>query len=253
MAERGCFLDAGFMEYPAAYRVLHTLSMKRIAGSVKDTLMLVEHGHTLTIGRSGGFQHIMVPPDQLARLGIKVYEVDRGGNITYHGPGQLVGYPVLDLNRRGKDIHRYVRQLEEVIIKSLARYGIRAGRRENHPGVWVGRDKIAALGVAVQKWVTKHGFSLNISCDLEHFRLIVPCGITDGGVTSLARLLGKEPDFEEVSRLVRDMFANVFDMELEKVSLEDLLGPQAGAAPGEAVIIEEAVFPGRREIGAGIK
>lgn len=253
MAERGFFLDAGFLDYQAAYRILHALSQKRIAGCVNDVLMLVEHSPTLTVGRSGGFQNIRVPPEELERRGIKVYEVERGGDVTYHGPGQLVGYPVLDLKRRGRDIHRYVRQLEEVIIKSLARYGILAGRREKHPGVWVGRDKIAALGVAVKKWVTMHGFAFNISCDLDYFRMIVPCGITDGGVTSLARLLEKEPDFREASRVVRDVFATVFDMELEKVSLDELLGPQAGAAAGEAVIIEEAMFPGRRAIEAGTK
>lgn len=249
MAVRGCFLDAGFLDYPVAYRILHALSLRRIAGSINDVLMLVEHSPTFTVGRSGGFHNIKVPHEQLARQGIKVYEVDRGGDITYHGPGQLVGYPVLDLKRHGRDIHLYVRRLEEVIIKSLARYGIRAGRRENYPGVWVGRNKIAALGVAVKKWVTMHGFAFNISCDLDHFRMIVPCGITDGGVTSLARQLGKGPDFREVSRVVRDMFATVFYMELEEVSLEELVGPQAEAAPGEAVS-GDALFSGCRAIGA---
>lgn len=248
MAQQACFLDAGFLDYPASYRILQALARRRIAGLIDDVLMLVEHSPTLTVGRSGGFQNIKVPRDQLARQGIKVYEVDRGGDVTYHGPGQLVGYPVLDLKRHGRDIHLYVRRLEEVIVKSLAIYGIKAGRRENHPGVWVGRDKIAALGVAVKNWVTTHGFAFNISCNLDHFRLIVPCGIADGGVTSLARQLGKDPDFREVSRVVREMFASVFDVDLKKVSLEELAGPEAGAASGEA-LIGEALPSGRRAVG----
>ncbi|MHB8918623.1 MAG: lipoyl(octanoyl) transferase LipB [Desulfocucumaceae bacterium] len=252
MAEQTCYLDAGFLDYPVSYRILHTLSRRRIAGFINDVLMLVEHSPTLTVGRSGGLQNIKVPREQLERQGIKVYEVDRGGNIPYHGPGQLVGYPVLDLKRHGQDIHRYIRQLEEVIIKSLAIYGIRAGRRENHPGVWVGGDKVAALGVAVKNWVTMHGFAFNISCNLDHFRMIVPCGITDGGVTSLARQLGKEPDFREVSRVVRDMFASVFDMELKKVSLEELVGPEAESPFGEAVV-EGVQSSGCRAIGAGVQ
>lgn len=233
MGNQGCFLDIGFLNYQDAYRIQHALNQRRIAGLIEDVLILVEHSPTLTVGRDGGLQNIRVPRELLVRQGIIVYEVERGGNITYHGPGQLVGYPILDLKQRGKDLHRYVRQLEEVIIKSLASYGVRAGRRENYPGVWVGTEKIAALGVAVKKWVTMHGFAFNISCNLDHLQLIVPCGISGYGVTSLARCLGQKPDFREVSRLVRDTFAEVFEIELKKVSLEELLGPEGEIATGE--------------------
>lgn len=233
MGTQGCFLDLGFRDYLEAYRIQQALNRRRAAGVIRDVLILVEHNPTLTLGRSGGFQNIVVPQEQLANQGISLYEVERGGDVTYHGPGQLVGYPILDLKPRDKDLHRYVRQLEEVIIKSLAGYGVRAGRREGYPGVWVGREKIAALGVAVKKWVTMHGFALNISCNLEHFRLIVPCGIAGCGVTSLASLLGREPDFLQVAQLVKDKFAEVFDLELDQVSLEELLEPEGEMPSGK--------------------
>lgn len=233
MAAQGYFLDLGFRDYQEAYRIQQALNQRRVDGVIRDNLILVEHNPTLTVGRSGGFQNIVVPREQLANQGVSLYEVERGGDVTYHGPGQLVGYPILDLKSRDKDLHRYVRQLEEVIIKSLDVYGVRAGRREGYPGVWVGREKIAALGVAVKKWVTMHGFAFNISCNLEHFRWIVPCGIAECGVTSLARLLGREPDFRQVSQLVKDKFAEVFELELEKVLLEELLGPEGEMPSGK--------------------
>lgn len=194
----------------------------RIAGVIKDVLILVEHAPVLTVGRNGGFQNILAAGEALKSQGISVYEVERGGDITYHGPGQLVGYPIIDLKMRDRDLHRYVRQLEEVIIRTLDCYGIIAGRKDGYPGVWVGSRKIAALGVAVKKWVTMHGFALNIACNLEHFQLIVPCGISGCGVTSMVDVLGREQDFAAVSRVVRDKFAWVFEVELEPLSLNDL-------------------------------
>ncbi|MBO8168934.1 MAG: lipoyl(octanoyl) transferase LipB [Thermoanaerobacteraceae bacterium] len=222
MTAHGYFLDIGFTDYMEAYLIQQTLQRMRIAGAIKDTLILVEHAPVLTIGRSGGRQNILATEEMLERQGISVCEVERGGDITYHGPGQLVGYPIIDLKMRGRDLHRYVRQLEEVIIRTLNCYSIIAGRKDGYPGVWVGNRKIAALGVAVKKWVTMHGFALNITCNLEHFQLIVPCGISGYGVTSMVDVLGQEPDFDAVSRIVRDKFAEVFEVELEPVSLNDL-------------------------------
>lgn len=218
------FIDLGFQAYQETYEIQQVLNQRRIDGLIADVLILVEHNPTLTIGRNGGLTNILVPREQLLRQGINVHEIERGGNVTYHGPGQLVGYPILDLSLRNKDLHRYARQLEEVIIKTLAYYGIEGGRREGYPGVWVGDEKIAAIGVSVKKWVTKHGFAFNISCNLDHFSLIVPCGITNCKVTSLARIIGQEPDFHQVAKMVKESFAEVFEKELQEVSLEKLLG-----------------------------
>ena len=159
-----------------------------------DLLLLVEHPPTFTIGRGGGAAHLLASPAELAALGARVHEVDRGGDITYHGPGQLVGYPILDLLGRGRDVHRYLRLLEEALIRALADLGVAAGRLPPHTGVWVGDEKVAAIGVKISRGVTLHGFALNVAPDLRHFEAIVPCGIRDKGVTSLERLLGRAPD-----------------------------------------------------------
>ncbi|MHB1653591.1 MAG: lipoyl(octanoyl) transferase LipB [Desulfitobacteriaceae bacterium] len=218
------FIDLGFQAYQETYAIQQVINQRRIDGLNGDVLILVEHTPTLTIGRNGGLQNILAPRELLRREGITVHEIERGGNVTYHGPGQLVAYPILDLSQRNKDLHRYARQLEEVIIKTLAYYGIKGRRREGYPGVWVGDEKIAFLGVAVNKWVTKHGFAFNIACNLNHFKLIVPCGIPNCKVTSLAKMLGREPDFHQVSEKVKESFAEVFEKELQEASLEELLG-----------------------------
>lgn len=218
------FIDLGFREYQETYEIQQAINQRRIEGLIDDVLIIVEHPPTLTIGRNGGLQNILAPHELLQREGITVHEIERGGNVTYHGPGQLVAYPIINLNFRNKDLHMYARQLEEVIIKTLAYYGIRGCRREVYPGVWVGDEKIAFLGVAVKKWVTKHGFAFNISCNLDHFKLIVPCGIPNVKITSLARILGKEPDFSQVCKQVKYSFSVVFEKELQDANLEDLLG-----------------------------
>lgn len=217
------FIDLGYREYQETYEIQQVINQRRIDGLIDDVLILVEHNPTLTLGRNGGFTNILVSREQLLRQEITVYEIERGGNVTYHGPGQLVGYPILDLSLRNKDLHRYACQLEEVIIKTLAHYGIEGGRREGYPGVWVGDEKIAAQGVSVKKWVTKHGFALNISCNLEHYKLIVPCGITNCKVTSLTKILGQQPDFQQVAKMVKNSFGEVFDKELREASVEELL------------------------------
>ena len=186
----------------------------RRAGVIGDTLLLLEHPHVLTLGvrGDGGRGHILASADVLAARGIEVHETGRGGDITYHGPGQLVGYPIIDLNPGRRDVHRYVRDLETVLIRTAADYGIQAGRVEGLTGVWVGDDKLAAIGVRIARWVTSHGFALNVSTNLDHFKLIVPCGIADRGVTSLERLLGRGLETTEVENRIIEHFSNVFDL-----------------------------------------
>ena len=179
---------------------------------VPDILLLVGHPHVLTLGvrGDGGRSHILAAPDVLAERGVEVHEAGRGGDITYHGPGQLVGYPIVDLAPDRRDVHRYVRDLEEVLIRTAAGYGIEAGRVEGLTGVWVGRDKLAAIGVRIARWITSHGFALNVTTDLSYFDLVVPCGIHDRGVTSLARLLGRPVDILDAEERVAAEFSAVF-------------------------------------------
>jgi lipoyl(octanoyl) transferase len=183
----------------------------RREGHVPDALVLVEHPHVITLGTGSHPEHILADAAELERLGIERVEVGRGGDVTYHGPGQLVGYPILDLKPDRKDLHRYLRDLEEVLIRVVAGFGLRGERLAGMTGVWVPGGKIAAIGVRVSSgWITSHGFALNVSTDLDRFQTIVPCGIPDREVTSLARELGAPPDRARVERDVIAAFAEVF-------------------------------------------
>jgi lipoyl(octanoyl) transferase len=202
----------GRVPYADALALQRELVAERQAGRVGDLLLLVEHPHVLTLGvrGDGGRSHILASPETLAERSVDIFETGRGGDITYHGPGQLVGYPIIDLKPDRRDVHRYVRDLEEVLIRVAGDYGIEAERVPGLTGVWVGQVKLAAIGVRIARWVTSHGFALNITTDLDYFKLIVPCGVADRGVTSLAELLGHEVDRLDVeARLVRH-FADVF-------------------------------------------
>lgn len=203
----------GRVAYADALVLQRGLVEQRKAGAIDDQLLLLEHPHVLTLGvrGDGGRSHILASSDLLAARGVEVYETGRGGDITYHGPGQIVGYPILDLKPDRQDVHRYVRDLEEVLIRTAADYGIDAGRVEGLTGVWVGREKLAAIGVRIARWVTSHGFAFNVSTELDYFGLIVPCGIADRGVTSLERLLGRRLDREGVEDHVVAHFCRVFD------------------------------------------
>ena len=203
----------GRIAYADALALQRALVEERKVGAIDDQLLLVEHPHVLTLGvrGDGGRSHILASPDLLASRGVDVYEAGRGGDITYHGPGQIVGYPIVDLKPDRQDVHRYVRDIEEVLIRTAADYGIDAGRVEGLTGVWVGREKLAAIGVRIARWVTSHGFALNVTTDLDYFGLIVPCGIADRGVTSLERLLGRPVDRAEVEEHVVAHFCRVFD------------------------------------------
>lgn len=202
----------GRIPYAEALALQRELVVERQAGRVGDILLLVEHPHVLTLGvrGDGGRSHILAPAEVLAARSIEVHETGRGGDITYHGPGQLVGYPIIDLNPDRRDVHRYVRDLEDVLIRVAGDYGIEAGRVQGLTGVWVGDRKLAAIGVRIARWVTSHGFALNVTTDLDYFNLIVPCGVADRGVTSLAALLGREVDRADVEDRVVRHFGDVF-------------------------------------------
>ena len=202
----------GLLAYPEALALQRALVEDRRAGRVGDLLLLVEHPHVLTLGvrGDGGRSHILATADALARRGIEVHEAGRGGDITYHGPGQVVGYPILDLKPDRCDVHRYVRDLEEVLIRTAADYGIEGGRIAGLTGVWVGQEKVAAIGVRIARWITSHGFAFNVSTNLDHFQLIIPCGIGDRGVTSLERLLGRTVEQADVEDRIASHFAELF-------------------------------------------
>ena len=202
----------GLVPYREALALQRALVEDRRAGRIDDTLLLVEHPHVITLGvrGDGGRSHVLAASEALAAAGIEVLESGRGGDITYHGPGQIVGYPVIDLNPDRRDVHRYVRDLEEVVIRVAADCGVAAGRNAGLTGVWVGQEKLAAIGVRISRWVTSHGFALNGTTDLDGFRLIVPCGIADRGVTSLARLTGRTVDRRHVEDRIVTHFCDVF-------------------------------------------
>jgi lipoyl(octanoyl) transferase len=207
----------GVIGYQDALSLQQRLVEDRKAGRVGDQLLLLEHPPVITLGvrTRNDRSHVLETSESLAAQGVELFEAGRGGDVTYHGPGQLVGYPILDLKPDRCDVHRYVRDLEEVLIRSVAASGIEAGRIAGLTGIWVGSDKLAAIGVRISRWVTSHGFALNVSTNLDHFRLIVPCGIADKGVTSMERLLGRTVPMAEVEEAVARQFAIVF----ERVSL----------------------------------
>jgi lipoate-protein ligase B len=207
-------LRLGIVDYVLAYDLQKKILLERIDDKCPDHLILLQHNPVITIGRSGDNKNILASKTLLESFGITVHEIERGGDVTYHGPGQLTGYPIIDLRSYQKDVHWYLRQLEEVIIRVLAEYGIIGERVEKYTGVWVGDEKIAAIGVAVKRWVTYHGFALNVNPDLSHFKLINPCGITDKEVTSIVKILGHDVSMEEVEDKVVSAFAEVFSVEI---------------------------------------
>ncbi|MDP9194397.1 MAG: lipoyl(octanoyl) transferase LipB [Acidobacteriota bacterium] len=181
---------------------------------IDDQLLLLEHPPVITLGRGGKLDNLLASPQALQSSGIRFFETTRGGDITYHGPGQIVGYPILHLGEGKRDVRKYVTNLEEVLIRTVAEYGITAARIEGRRGIWVGDDKIAAIGVRIARWVTSHGWALNVSTNLEHFRLITPCGLHGTGVTSIERELGRAVPVEEVREILAAKFAEMFEREL---------------------------------------
>ena len=203
----------GIVPYAEALALQRSLVEERKAGRVPDLLLLLQHPPVITLGvkGDGGRSNVVATPEQLDRLDISVQETGRGGDVTYHGPGQIVGYPIINLAPDRCDVHRYVRDVEEAMIRVAADYGVTAGRIKGLTGAWVGADKIAAIGVRISRWVTSHGFALNVNTNLDHFGLIVPCGIADHGVTSLEKASGRALPLEQVENAVVRHFAEVFD------------------------------------------
>jgi lipoyl(octanoyl) transferase len=209
--------ELGRIDYGAAVELQQRIAARRKQGLGPDHLLLLEHPHVITLGRNGHMENLLASGEILARAGISFHPTDRGGDVTYHGPGQLVGYPILDLREWKRDVGAYVRALEQTIIDTLADYGIAAGRIPKLTGVWVGERKIAAIGVHLSRWVTSHGFALNVSTDLSYFQYIVPCGLTRP-VTSMAAL-GVRAARDEVGRRLAIHFGRIFDCEMLPVAL----------------------------------
>lgn len=220
--EKGLYLlNLGVEPYDQALDLQHRLVAARREGRIEDVFILLEHPPVITVGRRGDEKNIVASRELLARLGIEVHRVERGGDVTYHGPGQLLGYPILDLRGYRQDVGWYMHSLEEVLIRALADFGIEAGRLEERIGVWVGDKNIAALGARIEEWITYHGFALNVSPDLSHFDLIIPCGYKGIGVTSMEEVLGEAPEMREVRKSVAQRFGKVFGVEVRQAALEE--------------------------------
>lgn len=203
-----------FVTYENGMKLQQKLVEMRQKNEIEDQLLLLEHPPVITLGRGGDLKNLLATPDMLAAAGVRYFETTRGGDITYHGPGQIVGYPILHLGEGNRDVRKYVTALEEALIRTVAEYGITAERLEGKRGIWVGRNKMAAIGVRIARWVTSHGWALNVSTNLEHFRFITPCGIHGMGVTSIERETGRRISLEEVRARLAAHFAELFNRDL---------------------------------------
>ena len=206
----------GLVDYVDGLALQQDRVAARKARTIPDTLILLQHPHVYTLGRNARRENVLVSSEFLKSRGAEVFETDRGGDVTYHGPGQLVGYPIVDLTEHRRDIAWYMRSLEEVFIRLGADYGVAAGRLAGAAGVWVGNEKLVAMGVHISRWVTSHGFALNVNTDLRYFQWIVPCGLQNKGVTSLSKLMGDDVDIDEVADRVVEHFGSVFDLEMHR-------------------------------------
>jgi lipoate-protein ligase B len=212
-----CFLlQLGEIDYPQALKI-----QEKVSRSKDDFLILLEHPSTFTIGRAGGLGNILISKQEMDEMGVQVYEVDRGGDVTYHGPGQLVGYPILNLERYKKDLHWYITSLEEVLIRLLRKYDIHAGRKKGYRGVWIRGKKIGFIGVRVKRWRTTHGFSLNVNPTLKYFSMINPCGAWIK-ITSITKILSREIELSSLRKTLVEEFSRIFEVKIEEISLQSL-------------------------------
>jgi len=214
----------GFIGYSDAYYLQRDLRRQRFNGETTDTLLLLEHAPTITIGKSGKLRNVLASQAQLAKQGVSLFFVDRGGDVTYHGPGQLVAYPIIDLRKRGIGAHKYVHDLEEVIIGTLNDFCIKSCRDVTHAGIWVKNEEIAAIGIGLKRWVSMHGVALNVNINLQQFSLINPCGFTNRKATSMSNLLSQDIPMKEVIKKFLDHFSEVFDAHMELGSNNILTG-----------------------------
>jgi lipoyl(octanoyl) transferase len=214
----------GLVPYARALELQRAVARARISGAIShDVLLLLEHPPVVTLGRSSKAQHLVATPAMLAERGVELFEAERGGDVTFHGPGQLVGYPIVNLRGHKQDLHWYLRQVEAVLMRALERIGIPAERSQGRTGVWTGGRKIASIGVHARDWVTWHGFALNVSNDLSYFDLIVPCGLSGVTMTSVAQELGAvAPPFSAVAEIVAASFSSVFALDSVSLDADDL-------------------------------
>jgi lipoyl(octanoyl) transferase len=241
--EKTCWVaNLGLVPCAEAFDFQLKLVQSRKAGAIPDVLLLCEHPHVITLGRNGRREHLLASDKLLAQMNVEFHLSDRGGDITYHGPGQIVGYPILDLTEHKRDVRWYVEQLEEVMIRATAEFGLSAQRMEGQHGVWLDsnapapQEKLGALGVHLSRWVTSHGFAYNVSTDLHYFDLIVPCGIAGKRATSLERALGRQVSTEEAERYLIENFGEIFGRSMISVPLSDLQNeldgfPSFGVSP----------------------
>ena len=212
-------LEVERIGYNDAFELQRKLVSARSNNEIEDTLILLEHNPVISVPSTQTLDNILVPRETLEQEGIEVCRTDRGGDVTYHGPGQVVGYSIMDLKEQGRDLHRYIRNVEQLLIDVLQEYSIEAGRDSKHPGVWTGNKKIAAIGIAVKNgWITMHGFALNVNPDMNHFTMIVPCGITDKGVTSMAEKLGTPVDRAALHERLIAHYAKIFHRAPQKIA-----------------------------------
>ena len=216
-------VDLGRSDYRTTWDLQKKLVELRRQGEISDVLLFTEHNPVITMGRAGSSGNLLCSPEELKARKVELYEIERGGDVTFHGPGQLVVYPILDLNGHGRDLHRYLRNLEKTIIIVLQEYGIDAVTKEGLTGVWADDRKLAAIGVAVSRWITYHGVALNVNTDLDYFRLINPCGITEYQVGSMKLGLGVEIGMSEITGKIERSFAEVFDYIVQPVDSVDSL------------------------------
>ena len=223
MDENGIFLDLGLMDYAKAWDLQRHLWAKRVKEELPDLVLVLEHPHVITLGRRGNQTHLIASRERLEKMGVALYHVERGGDVTYHGPGQIVVYPILNLKKYGYRVVRHVEQLEEIIIRVLHDFGIEGKREALNRGVWVGRDKIASVGVAVKRWVSFHGIALNYETDLNYFDLINPCGLEGIKMTSMARILGTSISRARVVERVHVHLQQVLSRRWMEKDLSDIL------------------------------
>ncbi len=223
MGKKGYIVDLGTIDYAKAWNLQHQLWLKRVEEKVPDLLLILEHSHVMTLGRRGNISHLLVSPDVLEAMKIPIFHTERGGEVTYHGPGQLVVYPIFNLKDYGYRLIQYVSQLEEVILYVLKDFGIEGRRDSSNRGVWVDGDKIASIGVAIKRWVSCHGLALNYATDLKYFSLIDPCGLKGKKMTSMERILGKKVLRDQLAERVYFHFKKIFHRDWEERGLEEVI------------------------------
>lgn len=216
------YTDLSKIDYKEAWDLQKEIFEKRVKNELIDQLFLLEHPHTYTLGKIADKNNLVGSKEYLEANNISVYDIDRGGDITYHGPGQIVGYPIINLAEWQKDTHKYLRSLEQVLIDVCIHYGLNPSRSEKYTGVWIDDRKICAIGIKVSRWVTMHGFAFNVNTDLSLYNGIIPCGISDKQVTSLAKEIGQKVDLPEVKQIILEKFKSVFDYDEVRINAKEL-------------------------------